>query len=167
MGVSNGGGGGEPDLLTAANGGSEFAARLAQLITVRTEAAQALEQLNLGKQARAAFEEAHSQLTMAKGAVASAKEQGDTYISEAKKQAADIVANAERVAEQLTSEASNMRQESLNLKIVATEHADKAAEIKAEVEMERAHLQKLSQAAIDAKALHDDKIKRIHAAINS
>lgn len=154
------------DLTASLSGGQKFRERLNNLIRTRDEAQLALKQLNLGKAAMSAHEEAERLLSHVKKSHDAVSAKCEAIVSEANGKAAEIIANAEIIA----ADAKSMAQGELDR---AKSHCEQAASdrnqamiVLKEAQDHRDLARKAVEEAVASKDHHDGIVSKLREIIS-
>lgn len=134
-----------PDLMLVYEGGQSFEARMREFTQGKASLDKALEELNLGRSAGVAYEDALAKQKEATKALDDAKAKSSAMIEEAKQQAANVLKEAHASADALNEKSRAERDQ------VAQEVADARAQIVAMSENAKAEAVALKEQADQAK----------------
>lgn len=176
-GVSVDVGGGQPsqaeqDIALAYDGGSNFVGRLQALSDAKSRHDEALAELNLGKAAKAALDDAQRQqaetqakLAEADTALNAAKQTATDTMAKAQQNAEDLVAKAKTDADALVAEATRMRADAQRDKNAAAKDRAAASAEREALRVEREAGNRLAEEAETTRSAFQAKTDRLHAVL--
>jgi hypothetical protein len=156
----------------AVEGGSNFMKRLQALADAKAAHDEALAELNLGKSAKTALDDAQAKQTKAAAKLAEA----NATLETAKQSAAETTANAEKTATEtlakakadagtITAEADRLRGEAQQVKNSADAALTAVISERAQLRVEREAANRIAEDAETARATFQAKTDRLHAVL--
>jgi hypothetical protein len=164
----------EADLYmrAAVEGGSNFMRRLQAFADAKAAHDEALAELNLGKAAKAALDdaqakqaEAAAKLAEASATLEAAKQSADSTVAAANKTAAETLAKAKADADTIIAEAERLQGEAQQAKTSADAALTAANAERAQLRIEREAANRLAEEAETTRATHQAKTDRLHAVL--
>lgn len=156
-----------PDLNAAFVGGDDFLSRIKTLTDQREAIKKMLAELNLGRAARAAYDDATAKQQQADKALADARATSEKTVSAAQDKASGIVKDAESRANSLNADAEKSSKEADQLLRDAKQKNAEAAEKASKMaELERGHKDGIEKATA-AEAEFRRKLLALNAAVKA
>ena len=159
-------------MRAAFEGGTDFLTRMHALSEAKARHDESLAELNLGKTAKAAFDEAQRQrddaaakLTEATAALEAAKQTAATTVADADKSAAETLVKAKNDADALIAEAKQLQDDAQQVKSSADAALAAANAERAQLRAEREAANRLAEEAETARATLEAKTGKLHAVL--